>query len=79
LLRPLVMGAKSAERCAPRPKLFPAALRALLPAPSGQDLMIGLLLVTHGNLCVEFKSALEHVVGPQNQLLTIAIGPDDDM
>ena len=41
--------------------------------------MIGLLLVTHGNLCVEFKSALEHVVGPQNQLLTIAIGPDDDM
>jgi len=41
--------------------------------------MIGLLLVTHGNLALEFKSALEHVVGPQTQLETICIGPDDDM
>ena len=41
--------------------------------------MIGLLLVTHGNLALEFKSALEHVVGPQSQLETICIGPDDDM
>ncbi|MEM6384105.1 MAG: PTS sugar transporter subunit IIA [Pseudomonadota bacterium] len=41
--------------------------------------MIGLLLVTHGNLALEFKSALEHVVGPQRQLETICIGPDDDM
>src|SRR5215212_8658367 len=41
--------------------------------------MIGLVLVTHGALAVEFKSALEHVVGPQEQIETVAIGPDDDM
>jgi PTS system mannose-specific IIA component len=41
--------------------------------------MIGVVLVTHGALAIEFKSALEHVVGPQEHLETIAIGPDDDM
>jgi mannose PTS system EIIA component len=41
--------------------------------------MIGMVLVTHGALAVEFKSALEHVVGPQELVETIAIGPDDDM
>jgi mannose PTS system EIIA component len=41
--------------------------------------MIGLVLVTHGALAIEFKSALEHVVGPQEQVETVAIGPDDDM
>jgi len=41
--------------------------------------MIGMVLVTHGALAVEFKSALEHVVGPQEQCETVAIGPDDDM
>lgn len=41
--------------------------------------MIGLVLVTHGRLAEEFKSALEHVVGPQEQMETICIGPDDDM
>ena len=41
--------------------------------------MIGLVLVTHGALAVEFKSALEHVVGPQEQIETICIGPDEDM
>jgi PTS system mannose-specific IIA component len=41
--------------------------------------MIGLVLVTHGALANEFKSALEHVVGPQEQIETVAIGPDDDM
>jgi PTS system mannose-specific IIA component len=41
--------------------------------------MIGLVLVTHGALAVEFKSALEHVVGPQDQVEAICIGPDDDM
>ncbi len=41
--------------------------------------MIGLLLVTHGQLAGEFRLALEHVVGPQTHLETIAIGPDDDM
>ena len=41
--------------------------------------MIGLVLVTHGQLASEFRKALEHVVGPQEHIETIAIGPDDDM
>ena len=41
--------------------------------------MIGMVLVTHGQLATEFRAALEHVVGPQEQLETITIGPDDDM
>lgn len=41
--------------------------------------MIGLVLVTHGCLATEFRAALEHVVGPQAQLETVTIGPDDDM
>jgi PTS system mannose-specific IIA component len=40
--------------------------------------MIGLVLVTHGRLAVEFRSALEHVVGPQTQIEAVTIGPDDD-
>ena len=41
--------------------------------------MIGMVLVTHGLLATEFKAALEHVVGPQKQIETITIGPEDDM
>jgi len=41
--------------------------------------MIGLVLVTHGRLASEFVTAMEHVVGPQTQIESIAIGPDDDM
>lgn len=41
--------------------------------------MIGLVIVTHGGLAREFRSAVEHIVGPQAQLATISIGPDDDM
>ena len=41
--------------------------------------MIGLVLVTHGSLAKEFQLALEHVVGPQEQVDAISIGPDDDM
>lgn len=41
--------------------------------------MIGLLLVTHGNLAKEFISALQHVVGPQEQIEAVCIGPDDDV
>ncbi|MEM7301361.1 MAG: PTS sugar transporter subunit IIA [Pseudomonadota bacterium] len=41
--------------------------------------MIGLVLVTHGQLAVEFRLALEHVVGEQTHIATISIGPDDDM
>ena len=41
--------------------------------------MIGLVVVTHGQLAVEFLLAAEHVVGPQEQIKAISIGPDDDM
>ncbi|MGF7170037.1 PTS system mannose-specific IIA component [Sphingobium xanthum] len=41
--------------------------------------MIGLVLVTHGGLATEFRIAMEHVVGPQEAIETICIGPDDDM
>lgn len=41
--------------------------------------MIGLVLVTHGRLAVEFVQALEHVVGPQPNVAAICIGPEDDM
>ncbi|MFQ5348177.1 MAG: PTS sugar transporter subunit IIA [Rhodothalassiaceae bacterium] len=41
--------------------------------------MIGLVLVTHGRLAEEFVAAMEHVVGHQEQVRAIAIGPDDDM
>ena len=41
--------------------------------------MIGMVLVTHGKLAVEFISALEHVVGPQRNTYAVCIGPEDDM
>ena len=41
--------------------------------------MIGLVLVTHGQLASEFIRAMEHVVGPQAQIEAICIGPEDDM
>ena len=41
--------------------------------------MIGLVLVTHGQLAAEFVRAMEHVVGPQAAVEAICIGPEDDM
>ncbi|MBN8810813.1 MULTISPECIES: PTS sugar transporter subunit IIA [Sphingomonas] len=41
--------------------------------------MIGLVLVTHGRLAEEFVVAMEHVVGKQEQVASICIGPEDDM
>jgi PTS system mannose-specific IIA component len=41
--------------------------------------MIGIVIVTHGNLAIEFRAALEHVVGRQDQVATICIMPSDDM
>lgn len=41
--------------------------------------MIGLILVTHGRLAEEFVNAMEHVVGAQDAIATICIGPSDDM
>lgn len=42
-------------------------------------LMIGLILVTHGRLADQFIDAMEHVVGPQDAVASICIGPNDDM
>ena len=41
--------------------------------------MIGMVLVTHGQLATGFRAALEHEVGPQSRFETITIGPEDDM
>jgi len=41
--------------------------------------MIGMVLVTHGELATQFRAALEHVVGPQKQVATVSIGPEDDI
>ena len=48
-------------------------------APREEFPMIGLVLVTHGRLAVEFRAALEHVMGPQKQIEAVTIGPDDDV
>tara|TARA_B100000989_G_C19436542_1_gene425409 strand:- start:39 stop:446 length:408 start_codon:yes stop_codon:yes gene_type:complete len=41
--------------------------------------MIGIVIVTHGNLGKEFIIALEHVVGTQSDIEAICINPEDDM
>src|SRR3546814_16661945 len=41
--------------------------------------MIGMVLVTHGRLAAEFIAALEHVVGKQERVAAVCIGPEDDM
>ena len=41
--------------------------------------MIGLVLVTHGNLATEFFATMEHVVGPQAACALVCIHPDDQM
>ena len=41
--------------------------------------MIGMVLVTHGRLAEEMISALEHVVGAQEQVAPVRCRPDDDM
>ena len=44
-----------------------------------ERLMIGIVLVTHGQLADEFLNAMVHIVGEQEQMATICIQPDDDM
>jgi mannose PTS system EIIA component len=41
--------------------------------------MIGIVLVTHGNLAREFLAALEHVMGPQQCVSIVCIAAADDM
>ena len=40
--------------------------------------MIGIVIVAHGGLAKEYLAAVEHVVGPQIGMVSIAIGPEDD-
>ena len=41
--------------------------------------MIGIIIVTHGALGHELVAVAEHVVGRQQNLLAIAIGPEDNI
>ena len=59
-------------------------MRALLLGKPGNkntrpDRMIGIVLVTHGRLADEFRSAVEHVMGPQEQMETVCIEPNDNI
>ncbi|MBQ2261722.1 MAG: PTS fructose transporter subunit IIA [Loktanella sp.] len=40
--------------------------------------MIGIVIVAHGGLAQEYLSAVEHVVGHQPGMVSVAIGPEDD-
>ena len=41
--------------------------------------MLGIVIVTHGNLAAELLSAVQHIVGVQSHIKTVCIGPNDDM
>ncbi|NBT85411.1 MAG: PTS sugar transporter subunit IIA [Alphaproteobacteria bacterium] len=41
--------------------------------------MIGLVIITHGELAKSFVLSLELIAGPQQNIETICIKPDDDM
>jgi PTS system mannose-specific IIA component len=41
--------------------------------------MIGIVLVTHGQLAEEFLSAMVHIVGEQKSIAAICIQPEDNM
>ena len=41
--------------------------------------MIGLMIITHGNLALELRSAMEHMIGDQNNIEIFSITPEDDV
>ena len=41
--------------------------------------MIGLIIITNGNLALELKSAMEHIIGAQANVAIFCITPDDDI
>jgi mannose PTS system EIIA component len=45
----------------------------------GEETHDRLVIITHGGLAHEFRLALELIVGAQDRLETIAVGPDDDL
>ena len=40
--------------------------------------MLGIVIVAHGHLAEELKRATDHVVGPQEAFLAIAVAAEDD-
>jgi PTS system mannose-specific IIA component len=36
--------------------------------------MIGIVIVAHGGLAAEYRRAVEHVIGPQDGILDVAVG-----
>ena len=44
-----------------------------------KNTLVGLVLVTHGNLALELISAMQHVDGKQEKVAAVCIGPEDDM
>jgi hypothetical protein len=78
--RYVLMRTKSALSGARRADVTGLGVRTGAKFPKEQvRSMIGIVLVTHGRLAAEFRAALEHVAGPQKQIQSIAIGPDDDI
>jgi len=49
------------------------------PKQDAHHNMIGVVIVAHGGLAREFRAALEHVVGRQERLESLSIGPEDDV
>ena len=41
--------------------------------------MIGLIIITNGNLALELKSAMEHIIGTQTNIAIFCITPNDDI
>ncbi len=41
--------------------------------------MIGLVIVTHGRLAEEFIAVMDHIVGPQQQILPVCMLPEDNL
>ena len=48
-------------------------------ASPASSIPIGIVIVTHGNLGAELLKVLEHVVGHQEKIEVVSIGPEDDM
>jgi len=41
--------------------------------------MIGVVLVSHANIAKEMLYVIQHIVGPQQNIIAISIFPEDDM
>ena len=41
--------------------------------------MIGVLLVTHGNVCESLKESMEMILGQQKNFCALSLNPEDDV